>query len=114
MKFVSGLILVFALFGCQTEIKRVPEPDNLIARDTLVMILQDLVVLEAHVTDKYPQVNLYQDLMRKSGDSVLSRYNVTYKRFDQAMDYYGSRQKEMQLLYSEVQDSLTWKVNHLR
>lgn len=114
MKLACIFISFFVLFSCQTEIKRIPAPANLIPRDTMVLLLQDLTVLESHITDQYPQVNRYQKLMRNSGDALLKEYHVTFERFNKSIDYYGSRQEEMQSIYSEVQDSLTWKVNRLQ
>jgi hypothetical protein len=52
--------------------------------------------------------------MRKSGDAILKKYNISFKRFDESVSYYGSRQDEMQSIYTEVQDSLNWKLNHLQ
>lgn len=112
MKYVS-VSLLFFLFSCKSEISRFPKPADLVPRDTMVMVLQELTVLESFITDRYPQVNKYQDLMRKSGDELLKKYNLTFKRFDSSIDYYGSRQDDMQSIYTEVQDSLTWKMNHL-
>lgn len=113
-KIILTAALLSALFSCKTEIKRFPEPENLIPRDTMVMVLEDLTVLESFITDQYPQVNLYQDLMRKSGDTLLKKYRLDFNRFDQSINYYGSRQDEMQSIYTEVQDSLTWKMNHMQ
>ncbi len=112
-KSLLAVISLFVLFSCKTDIERIPTPENLIPRDTMVLILQDMTVLESYITDKYPQVNIYQDLMRKSGDSLLGQYNISFERFNKSIDYYGSRQDEMQSIYTEVQDSLTWKINHL-
>lgn len=114
MRFLAVISFWVLLFGCKSEIKRFPEPENLVPRDTMVMILQDLTVIEAYITDKYPQVNRYQKWMVKSGDGVLKKYNVSFKRFDQSLNYYGSRQDLMQSIYTEVQDSLAWKMNHLQ
>lgn len=113
MKIVCVLLLFLSLFACNTTIERIPKPENLIPRDSMVIILQDLTVLESHITNKYPAVNSFQELMKTSGDSLLAKYHVTYKRLDESMSYYGSRQEEMQSIYTEVQDSLTWKMNHL-
>lgn len=113
MKSFAALTLVLLLFSCKSTIERFPEPENLIPRDTMVIILQDLIVLESHVISRYPEVNTFRDLMRNSGDSLLAKYHVNFKRFDQSINYYGSRQDEMQSIYTEVQDSLTWKMNQL-
>lgn len=101
------------LLGCKSEIERIPEPENLIPRDTMVMVLGDLTVLEAHITNKYPTVTVFKDLMKKSGDDLLKKYNISFKRLDESMNYYGSRQEEMQSIYTEIQDSLTLKLNRI-
>lgn len=111
----SCLIACCLLFlaGCKSEIERIPEPENLIPRDTMVLVLGDLTVLEAHITNKYPTVTVFKDLMKKSGDELLKKYNISYKRLDESLDYYGSRQEEMQSIYTEIQDSLTMRLNQL-
>ena len=41
-----------------------------------------------------------------SGKKILDHYSISHKRFEQSMEYYGSRQDEMQSIYAQILDSL--------
>lgn len=114
MRIVPFLYLIFILASCKTEVKRFDEPENLIPRDSMVLIIGELTVLESYITTKYPLLHVNEKVMRKSGDAILQKYNIDFKRFDESMSYYGSRQDEMQSIYTEVQDTLNWKLNHIQ
>lgn len=86
-----------------------PKPANLIPRDTMVMVLKDMTLIESHIQTKYMHVSHFQETMKKSGKLVLDQYNLSHSRYEESMDYYGSRQEQMQSIYAEILDSL----NHL-
>ena len=113
----NNCILIFICFcllsSCKTEIERYSEPENLISPAEMVKILEEITVLESYVTSQYPQIHVYQQMMRKSGDEILKAHKVTFKQFEESINYYGSRQEEMQQIYEKVQNNLTWKLNHL-
>ncbi len=113
MRFLV-LVAVFALSACTSHIQKPEAPDDLIERDSMVVILRELVVLEAHVELRYQQVTNYYKIMSASGKACLKRYNVSPERFDRSYDYYVSRQQELQSIYSEVLDSLNREVNQLQ
>lgn len=105
---VKGLFffLICLLVSCRDEVKGFDSIDNLIPRDTMVMILKDMSLLESHVQMKYIQVNRYHKTMKMSGDLVLKKYLISSERYEASMNYYGSRQVELQSIYSQVLDSL--------
>lgn len=107
------LCCIFSLLSCETSLKEIPQPENLIPKDKLVLILEELMIVEQHIQTKYPQINQFEDIAKRSGDAILKKYGVSYKRFDQAMDYYGSHQKEMQEIYNQILDRLNTKLNQL-
>jgi hypothetical protein len=114
MKIITLISLLILIASCKTEVTRFEEPKNLIPRDSMVLIMEELTVLESHITSKYPLLHVNEKVMRKSGDAILKKYNINFKRFDESISYYGSRQDEMQSIYTEVQDSLNWKLNHMQ
>lgn len=113
MRFFA-FVLVMVLSGCSSHIQKPDAPDDLIGRDSMVTILRELVVLEAHVELRYQQVQNYQKLMTASGKACLKHFHVTPERFGRSYDYYVSRQQELQSIYSEVLDSLNREVNQLQ
>ena len=114
MRIITFISLILFFASCKTEVKRFDEPENLIPRDSMVLIMEELTVLESYISTKYPMMHVNEKVMRKSGDAILKKYHISFKRFDESVSYYGSRQDEMQSIYTEVQDSLNWKLNHLR
>lgn len=98
---------LFFLFGaCSDGMSGISKPNDLIPRDTMVMILKDMSLLESHIQAKYIHVSRFQETMKRSGKKLLDGYHVSHDRFNRSMDYYGSRQEEMQSIYTEILDSL--------
>jgi hypothetical protein len=82
------------------------KPNDLIPRDTMVMLLKDLTLIESHIQNRYNSVDQYQETMILSGDAVLKKYSISRSRLDKSMDYYGSHQEVLNGIYSEILDSL--------
>jgi hypothetical protein len=70
------------------------------------MVLKDMTLIESHIQTKYLHVSRFQKTMKLSGKKVLDHYSISHKRFEESMEYYGTRQEEMQSIYSQVLDSL--------
>lgn len=113
MKLFRLVIAVFLLSACSGEIHPPDAPDDLIPRDSMVLVLRDLVVIEAFVQGEYQQVGTYYKTMSRSGKQCLKKFGIHPKRFERSYDYYVSRQEELQSIYSEVIDSLNKEVNEL-
>ena len=76
IKKIAFLVVLSITFSCSEEIKLFPKPSNLIPRDTMVMVLKDLSILESHIKSQFPQVNQNYKTLRKSGQIVLKKYNL--------------------------------------
>lgn len=113
MRFPLIVIAFVLLSGCISGIERPDAPDDLIERDSMVVILRDLVVVESYLQNRYQHVNNYYKVMTVSGKECLKKYDIQPDRFERSYNYYVSRQEELQRIYSEVIDSLTRKVNEL-
>jgi hypothetical protein len=105
-KLVICFILFFLVAACSDGMSGISKPNDLIPRDTMVMILKDMSLLESHIQAKYTHVSRFQETMKRSGKKLLDTYGVSHDRFDRSMDYYGSRQEEMLSIYTEILDSL--------
>ena len=113
MRYFLCLHIVLLFSSCQTDYYGNKRPSDLIPRDTFVLILEELSLVESHVQDTYTHVGVYKDLMKKSGESILDKYHVDPNRFERTMDYYGTRQEELQSIYSQVLDSLNKEASAL-
>jgi hypothetical protein len=70
------------------------------------MVLKDMTLIESHIQSKYLHVSRFQKTMNMSGKKILDHYSIKHKRFEESMEYYGSRQEEMQSIYAQILDSL--------
>jgi hypothetical protein len=108
------LLSVLLLTSCDPRIKRLDRPNQLIPKDTMVMVLRDLMLVEEHVYKRYSTPQEFHVTMKKSGDWIMHQYHIDTIRFDAAMEYYGSRQDEMQSIYNQVLDSVNLELSKLK
>ena len=113
MKFLIPVLLVF-LYSCSSELKKPQAPDDLISRDSMVVVMRQLVVLESHIDSKYQNVQNYHKLVKKTGNKLLEDFNISPARFERSYDYYAGHQEKLQSIYTEVLDSLNIEVNKLK
>jgi hypothetical protein len=106
MKYFFLISIIFQISSCTDSINEKATPENLIPRDSLVIVLKDMTLIESHIQAKYLHVSRFQKTMKMSGKKILDHYSISHKRFEESMDYYGSRQEEMQSIYSQILDSL--------
>lgn len=102
--FIIAALLLFA--SCSDTIGGKAKPDNLIPRDTMVLVLKDMILIESHIQSKYMHVSRFQKTMKLSGKKILDGYKISHSRFESSIDYYGSHQEQMQSIYTEILDSL--------
>lgn len=112
--FLALLLLISCVTSCSMKLDEIPEPANLIPKEKLVPLLEELMLVEFKVQSRYPQINQFQECAKKSGDYVLKKHLVSFKQFDETMDYYGSRQDEMEAIYDEVLENMNRKLNKLQ
>lgn len=113
MKIVLFIIAGLLAVRCAGDIETPDAPQDLIGRDTMVMVIRELSVLESYAQVRYQLVNNYHKVMKSSGRLCLQKYHIDPRRFERSYNYYVSRQEELQSIYSEVLDSLTKEVNAL-
>ncbi|MCC6702491.1 MAG: DUF4296 domain-containing protein [Fluviicola sp.] len=102
------------LTACKGEVKLPEKPDDLIERDSMVMLLKDMTILESGIQNRYRNVTVFYKVMTQSGEHYLKSKNITTERFERSYDFYVSREKELQSMYSEIRDSLSREVNQLQ
>jgi hypothetical protein len=101
--FLFGIFLVSA---CSDSLVSNSKPKNLIPRDSMVMVLKEMTLLEAHIQTKYMHVSRFKETMLLSGENLLKKHHISSQRYEESMAYYGARQDEMQSIYNEILDSL--------
>lgn len=113
MRFLAIIVGIFMLVSCAQGINRIEEPDQLIPRDKLVHVLEEMIKLEMYIKQRYVSVNQFHKVMTNSGDSLLKAEGLTFEEFDKSMSYYGSRQEVMKGIYSEVLENLNKELGAL-
>jgi len=104
----SAFIVVLLLFGCKSHIDPIKPPKNLIPRDTMKLVLTKMTLLECYIENKFSsQLLQYQNVMSKSGDSLLGEFHIPYKRFKSSMLYYTQNEDAIDSIYVEIMDTLT-------
>lgn len=110
---IALISLIVIISSCSRTIERIPEPKNLIPKEKMVTVLKEMMQLEAHIQSNYGQVSTYYKVMERSGDSLLASYKLNRETFESSMDYWGSRQDEMQNIYAEVLDQMNKELGEL-
>lgn len=108
--FISVLIFISS---CSRTIERIPAPKDLIPRNKMVTVLKDMMQLEAHIQSNYGQVSTYYKVMQRSGDSLLLTHKLDRISFESSLDYYGSRQVEIQKIYDDALDKMNAELGKL-
>jgi len=110
----SILFIGFFLFSCAEKIADFPKPEKLIPKAKMVEILTELVEIESAAQIKYPIFADFNTVIAQSGDSLLKAKNVSAEDFENSMDYYGSKQQEMIVIYDEVKAKLNKEMEQIR
>jgi hypothetical protein len=105
MRYWPFVVLIM-FTSCSDTIGGKAALDNLIPRDTMVLVLKDMILIESHIQSKFMHVSRFHKTMKLSGKKILDGYKISHNRFESSMDYYGSHQEQMQSIYTEILDSL--------
>jgi hypothetical protein len=92
-------ILFFATTSCKEEI--IPEPKNLIPKDTMEDIIYDLAILEAARTQNSSVQNY-----SKPTEFIKNKYKIDSLTFAKSTQYYASNINEYKKMYEGVRDRL--------
>ncbi len=117
MRFSILITFVLILSACSNRkeeiVERLPEPENLIPRQEMTSVLLEMAKLEGYIQSQYGSVDKYHKVMLKSGDSLLSTFNISPDQYEKSLLYYGSRQSLMQEINDDVLDELTRELGEL-
>ena len=84
------LMILGKLVSCQSQPFELDEPNDLVPRDTMIMVLKDLSLIEAHLQTEYVQLSNYYRSLKLSGDAILQKYHLSTSRVEESLVYYGS------------------------
>jgi hypothetical protein len=114
MRSIALFILVLTFGACSGEIKLPDAPRDLIPKDSMVVLLKDMTILESAVQNRYSNVTVFYKVMTSSGKAYLKEKNITPERYERSFDYYVVHDAELQEICTEIMDSLTRESENLQ
>jgi hypothetical protein len=103
--------IVLLLVSCTASIKHTEPPKDLIQREQMVSLMQDLILMESHLELSYGQINKFYKILNTSSDSIFKKHHIARERFDRSFTHYASDQFEISSLYQEILDNLNIEGN---
>lgn len=110
---ISGWLLTACVDEEPAKIE-VEKPQGLIEKPKLILIMSDVAVLESHIQRELPRPEQYSLPMKRSVDSILLDYDVTFDQYSESFNYYGVQQDEIKEIYQAVFDTISNRNNVLR
>lgn len=100
--------------ACDNSIDRYDQPENLIAEDTMVSIMTDIMKAEGYTQIKGYQVNQFSDALIKTADSIFKAHNVTSDQYEVSLKYYASYQDKMDQIYGAVLEDVSKELGEVQ
>jgi hypothetical protein len=101
---IVGALLV--LQSCNSELRGLKKPDNLIPKEQMVDIMTDMLILEGHIQKTYSTVNRYYKVMSASGRNYLKSRHVSQEQYERSLAYYSCNNDEYRGMMEEVMENL--------
>lgn len=105
MKKGSLFLVIFILFlsSCELEKKK---PEDLIAKNEMVLILKDMVLLEATYNTRLIRFDDKNERMTNYSIEILNKFGVSKEKFDSSFEYYSSDSYEFESMLELVFEEL--------
>lgn len=88
--------------NCTHELEIVEHPDQLISADSMELILSEMMLIESYVRVKHINVKDYHEVMLRSGNELLAKYEVDSLRYMESLEYYSKKQEILDEIYEGV------------
>jgi len=106
MKQFIGILILVVLQSCNSELKGMEKPENLIPKDQMIEVMTEMLILEGHIHTTYSTVNRYYKVMTASGKYYLKSKHITQKQYEDSFKYYSCSYKEYQVMMDKVMENL--------
>ncbi|MDO6818411.1 DUF4296 domain-containing protein [Zobellia sp. 1_MG-2023] len=101
MKKLAAVLVFFMIISCNEQL--LEKPENLIPREQMVAILQDLAVVNAAKTTN---MQVLRDNDVEPMDYIFEKYNIDSLQLVESDRYYASLPVEYEKIYKEVEANL--------
>lgn len=102
-----GSILIMSSCYNKHQPTSVEIPENMIPRDTIVLILVDVEIAEAALRHKYNMGHEIGENKEAYFLSIFSKYDVSKGLYDSSLAYYKSDIESLNLIYEDVISQLS-------
>lgn len=104
---IIGLLSTIFFIGCVEE-EQIPQPENLIQQDSMVVILTDICKVEARFQRRLgTRGNNNSELVYHNYNVIFETHNIELTNFKSSYEYYQESPSKMQELYDSVIVHLT-------
>jgi hypothetical protein len=100
--YIFSLLLILSACYQTYDKEKVPEPDNLIGEDKIVLILADIEITESVLRDKQNQGHEIDGQEEIYYATIFKTYEVSREEFESSMSYYKQDMKRMDKIYEAV------------
>lgn len=111
--FALLMVLFSLLVSCRQGRMKNPVPEDVIPVDTMMMVMEKMMVMENAVRNDYPQLVRNKEIVLNSGDSIFKEYHLSFDRYNRSLDYYLFSQDTMKYIYNHISDHLTQEMNEI-
>lgn len=104
MKLIVSILSLLLIFGCTQKIETsVEPPEDLVPQEQMVDIVTDLFIMEAILIDKQKKKSEdFHFAKYYLHNSILEKYNITRKNFEDSFNYYAHDLKTMDEIYADA------------
>ena len=106
MRKLLGIFILVSLQSCNSELRGLKKPDNLIPKDQMIQVMTDMLILEGHIQTTYTTVNRYYKVMSASGRSYLKTQHISKKQYEDSFAYYSCKNEEYRVMLEKVMENL--------
>ena len=111
---MKKFLILFLLFGCQSEISLPEKPEDVIPVEKMQVVLADITTLESAIEKEFVQLGKYYKILDTSILSYLSNQGISQQKFKVSLDYYNGQHEIGQKLYQDVLDTLNIRLEMLK
>ncbi len=97
-------ILILLLSSCYNthDGNKIPNPNELIDRDKLVLVITDMEIAESTIREKHNLGQEIDGLQEEYYLAIFEKHEITKEQFDNSMVYYKQDLDELNDIYEEV------------
>lgn len=99
--FIIGILMMSSCYN-KHDYDVIPKPSGLIEKDSMVLILADIEIIESALRQKQNRGQEINDLRDAYYKSIFTSYGVSRVQFDSSMLYYRQDLETINAIYEEV------------